>query len=531
MDIKKIFLLLLFLPTWLCAQQRIMVIADPHVLARTLFEPNSQSCQEMMESQRKMLDLSFDVWNALIDTALVQKPELVLIPGDLTKDGEMASHDIVANSLKTLNEAGIKTLVIPGNHDISGSAYSYLGAEKEAVDVLGTNAWQTKYPMVYQFTGITVDSYSHSYAVEPLEGVTVIGIDGSDNNAGTGKLREETLEWILQQADSASKKGNMIIAMCHWQLLEHFDRQSSLESSCRLKNADDIRDSLMHHGVRLVLTGHFHVDGITTYRDTTGLTNDSIVEVTTGSPITYPCPFRWLTLSNDRTNVTIETATITQLDTIPDMYTYSREWMAEHVEILIPQMANKMWSKKDAIKEQAIAYGINENIIDRLMASLPQTEEEQATLVKKHLGSTIIELYLLHSEGNEPEHSAADSLANEFNKGIESMITEVVNSDDLLRLVPGLKTAIISYIQIEVREPLQSLVEDVTNWADKKNYDRTDDLNLTLTINKPRKPSDIDEVKEQSIVNDQLYDLLGRPVQCPEKGQLYIQNGKKIILN
>ena len=528
MDIKKIFLLLFFLPTWLCAQQRIMVIADPHVLARTLFEPNSQSCQEMMESQRKMLDLSFDVWNALIDTALVQKPELVLIPGDLTKDGEMASHDIVANSLKTLNEAGIKTLVIPGNHDIGGSAYSYLGAEKEAVDVLGTTAWQTKYSMVYQFTGITVDLYSHSYAVEPLEGVTVIGIDGSENNTGTGKLREETLEWILQQADSASKKGNMIIAMCHWQLLEHFDRQSSLESSCRLKNADDIRDSLMHHGVRLVLTGHFHVDGITTYRDTTGLTNDSIVEVTTGSPITYPCPFRWLTLSNDRTNVTIETATITQLDTIPDMYTYSREWMAEHVEILIPQMTNKMWSKMDEAKEMAQAE-FGETVANMLIDCLPSTDEEKTALVQKHLGPTIVALYLLHSDGNEPEHPGAATLAQDMYDGMDNMIDEVLSKKIGLKSVLGpiIKPMVKAYAE----EPLQSLVEDVTNWADKKNCDRTDDLNLTLTINKPRKPSDIDEVKEQSIVNDQLYDLLGRPVQCPEKGQLYIQNGKKIILN
>ena len=72
------------------------------------------------------------------------------------------------------------------------------------------------------------------------------------------------------------EKGNTIIAMCHWQLLEHIDKQSRLESSCRLKNADAIRDSLMQHGVHLVLTGHFHVNGISTRHDSiTG--NDSIV--------------------------------------------------------------------------------------------------------------------------------------------------------------------------------------------------------------------------------------------------------------
>ena len=54
------------------AQERIMVITDPHVLAPSLVEPGT-AFDEMMTGQRKMIDLSAPVWEALMDTALLYK--------------------------------------------------------------------------------------------------------------------------------------------------------------------------------------------------------------------------------------------------------------------------------------------------------------------------------------------------------------------------------------------------------------------------------------------------------------------------
>ena len=101
-----------------------MVIADPHVIPASLLQPGT-AADEMLSSVRKMLDLSESAFTALIDTALAYTPDLVLIPGDLTKDGEKASHEWMAEQLARLTSAGIPVLVIPGNHDISNpSAYS-----------------------------------------------------------------------------------------------------------------------------------------------------------------------------------------------------------------------------------------------------------------------------------------------------------------------------------------------------------------------------------------------------------------------
>ena len=276
------------------AQDRVMVIADPHVYPQALIAQDTATFNAYMKGQRKMVDLSEPIWHALIDTALAKQPSLVLIPGDLTRDGENESHAIVKAGLDTLRAHGIRTLVIPGNHDLPGANWEslYFGAND-----------------VYE-----KDPNSHSYAAQPLQGLTVIGIDGSDGNAGTGKLSPSTLAWILARADEAVAQGRTIIAMAHWQILEHFDQQGTLESACRFKEADALRDSLMAHGIHLVLTGHFHVNGITTFRDTTGLTNDSLVEISTGSPITYPCPYRWLTFSEDKSTMTVQTDYLMAVD-------------------------------------------------------------------------------------------------------------------------------------------------------------------------------------------------------------------------
>lgn len=504
---KTILALMAFLPIMGMAQERIMIVADPHVLPQSLIAEGSEEFDAMMAKQRKMLDLSEAAWIAMMDTAMKYQPSLLLIPGDLTKDSEKASHELVANSLRVLEEANIKTFVIPGNHDIGGNAYRYEGTQKIPVDNLPDEEWESTYSWIYD-SAVAKDPSSHSYVAEPLEGLSILGIDGAHNTAGTGWLSDETLAWILAQADSACAKGNTIIAICHWQILEHFDRQATLESACRLENADAVRDSLMHHGVRLLLTGHFHVNGITTFRDTTGLTNDSIVEITTGSPITYPCPYRWLTLSEDRTQVQVQTDDIMALATQPDLLPYSREWMRIHTQNMIPEMTLRAWRKIDENMDKLVAYsGIPAATIKSV---LPQTDSAKIALTNKYFGSTIVDLYLVHSEANEAQNPESDSLATELYNGMDGMITEICSSNFLLAKM----SPVFSFMAQELARPIvQSLVEDITLYG--TSYEnRTDDLHLTLRINDQ---------------NEQAIEAIGENTIDAQKivldGQLFIRNG------
>lgn len=510
------------------AQERVMVIADPHVLASSLVEEGA-AMDKMMAGQRKMLDLSEVAFTALVDTALLHKPALVLIPGDLTKDSEVASHDVVVEQLSRLQSAGINTLVIPGNHDIGGKAFAYRGGESVPVESLSDSEWENKYAMVYE-QALAKDPNSHSYVAEPLRGVTVLGIDASHED-GEGYLSDETLAWVLAQADEANAKGNMILAMCHWQVLEHVDDGGMItDISARLQAADTIRDELMAHGVHMLLTGHVHVNSISTYRDTIAVIGDSIVEISTGSPITYPCPYRWLTIASDRSTVEVSTAMLSALPEQDDLTTYSREWMKEHIDIMMPSLSVRLYDKAASVMEKRVEdmlknVPMGSMLISAFKKSLPQTDEEKYALVNKHMASTIVDLYLLHSIANEPQHAEADSLAQAMYTGIGAMIHEL--TDAVLKSFVALQEEMITNIQNANRPAIQSLVEDRTHWATLYS-DLTDDLMGQWVINEAIPYSAVENVTNAA-ADGVIYDILGRRVADTTQHGIYIQNGKKII--
>ena len=455
---RKIFFLALaalMLPMMSFAQERIMVISDPHVIPQTEIDKQADF-DKYMNTQRKMLELSEPIWHALLDTALKYKPDLVLIPGDLTKDGEAASHDTVAAGIHRLEAAGIPVLVIPGNHDIPAS-----------------NDWKAHYSGTFK-DAVSEDADSYSFAAEPLPGVTVLGIDGSDGKASIGKLSSATQAWIVEQAEAAKAKGNTIIAMTHWQILEHFDGVSTIEPASRFDKPDELRDLLMHHGVHLVLTGHFHVSGITTFRDTTGLTQDSLVEITTGSPITYPCPYRWMTLAKDRKSISVTTEYIKSLPGIDgDFNAYSREWMRVHTSNLVPNLARRFWGKVLDQWDEKIAPELG-SMAPFIKMTLPQTDEEQVAVTNQYVSRHAVNLYLFYSEASEARHPEEGKiLADSMRQGMIDMLTEIVAVDFIAEELYD------NVLEADVETPVQSLIQDKT-LLKTAFADVTDDLDLLL---------------------------------------------------
>ena len=469
------------LPMMSFAQERIMVISDPHVIPLTEIAKRADF-DTYMKTQRKMLEHSEPIWHALLDTALKYKPDLVLIPGDLTKDGEAASHDTVAAGIHRLEAAGIPVLVIPGNHDIPA-----------------TNDWEGHYSGTFKDAVKDADSYS--FAKEVLPGVTVLGIDGSDGNASIGKLSASTLAWVEAQADAAKAKGNTVIAMTHWQILEHFDGLASLEPASRFEKPDELRDLLMHHGVHLVLTGHFHVSGITTFRDTTGLTQDSLVEITTGSPITYPCPYRWMTLAKDRKSIEVTTEYINSLPGIADdVNTYSREWMRTHTENLVPSLARRFWGKifdkwDEKIVPELKAAGLG-YATSTIKGYLPQTEEQQVAITKTYMSEPAINMYLFYSEASEANHpvegeAAAQAIYNAFKDMLNALLADMFFGDEAAAIL-------FEKLKPELENPVQSLVEDKT-LRGTAHADVTDDLELVLGTQETSVVYVVNELKWESV--------------------------------
>jgi hypothetical protein len=208
--------------------------------------------------------------------------------------------------------------------------------------------------------------------------------------------------------------------------------------------------------------------------------------------------------------------------------------MRQQAQLMLPELSLRLWSKTDQAfdmmaNDPSMSNILGAGIITMIKQCLPQTDSAKIDLVERHLGSTVIELYLLHSEANEPERQQADSIAQAMYKGMEAMMREVTDPKFNNIFLRDVQDLIVAAAVVEAKEPIQSMVEDVTHWESDLYSDRTDDLSAIFVVNEPRVTTSIsnEHIREQMMNN--IYDMLGRPVASPQKGGVYIQKGKKVI--
>ena len=336
----------------------------------------------------------------------------------------------------------------------------------------------------------------------------------------------KTLNWLLAQADAAVEKGNMVLAMCHWQLIEHVDNQTMVLSSSQLAHGDSIAQLLAQHKVHVALTGHFHINGVTTKYY--GTLNDSIVEISTGSPVAYPCPYRWLEISADRSTLSVTTDEIRALGTITDMHAYSRTWQQEHTANMVPDAARRAWKKVDAYLAQ-MENNTSLTIklfVAALKARIPQDDSTRVALFEKHMGQSMVDLYILHSDANENTRPEKDAIVTAFYDNLTNFMVEVLGEE---LLDNPLGSYLIEMAMTMVDTSITSLTEDITTGENPKYTDRTDDLYPVLKVNEPQEiPNEGFETVEAE-GNQAAYDVLGRPVQNPAPGQIVIRNKTKQV--
>lgn len=424
---ELIFLLMavfLLMPQSTAAQTRIAVASDTHVMASSLL-PDDAKKQNAWKSyyagQRKMLEQSADLFDQLKTTLLDSKPDILLITGDLTKDGEKASHDYVKAGLESLRGAGIKVLVIPGNHDFGQEGnHTQFKADGTTADtpVLATADFATYYAD-YGYTDSTTDpNGSLSYVAEPVKGLVILAIDSH-----TAAIGQSTLTWLCNQAKTAHDAGKQVIAMMHHPLFPHIQGLEQFISTYSIDNYENVRNSLIEADVNVILTGHLHISDIA--KDWDSDPDKNIYDINTGSLISYPCDYRMLTLSKDRRQLSVSTATLTPTGMTPDD---CKTWLKDKLKTLLKSRINRSKYARflsDDNKELFAEMGAN--------------------------------AFIIHAEGDE--YTKEDAAAK----------LSLVDDDDFLKPLIG--------------PTLHSLLEDKSNYGDASHEDQTDDR--TLTINLP----------------------------------------------
>ena len=115
-------------------EKKIVVATDMHYFAEKLAGNRCDSFVGMARGgDGRVLEYGWEVMDAFLDDMKEEDPDLLILSGDLTLDGEKASHEELAELLEGLSEAGIEVAVIPGNHDINNPdarRYTADGTEK-----------------------------------------------------------------------------------------------------------------------------------------------------------------------------------------------------------------------------------------------------------------------------------------------------------------------------------------------------------------------------------------------------------------
>lgn len=299
-------------------QIKIVHLSDVHYFSQKLYA----DCGDFTiaeNSDRKMFRES----GAIVDKALAEivayQPDLVILSGDLTKDGELVCHqgmhEKLAAAKKQLANAGKQAMfcVINGNHDINNddNGRDFSSGKAEHTDLVDPLAFKELYAdcgyddAIAKFDEGGSQGGSLSYVVRPAKGITLIVVDsgkysadqnglGRDEHVTSGVVGEKLLAWVESQAKQARAAGDIVFVTQHHGVIPHFSMEPELMGEYLVDNYEDCQRRYADAGVSAVFTGHMHANDIASITTEAG---NTLYDIETCATVTYPSDIRFATLS------------------------------------------------------------------------------------------------------------------------------------------------------------------------------------------------------------------------------------------
>lgn len=172
------------------------------------------------------------------DDINAQKPDLVVASGDFTQIGTKEEFEQAREFLDKLHAP---VFAVPGNHDVP------------AVNIF--RRFFNPYGLYRRYIDDDLEPFLE------MDGVVLVGMRTSRRarlewNWGHGTISRSQLEDLEQRFSQASPDAVRVI-VAHHPLL--FPTQPMLQKTKRVKRADEALSIFAELGVRLVLSGHFHL--------------------------------------------------------------------------------------------------------------------------------------------------------------------------------------------------------------------------------------------------------------------------------
>ena len=244
---------------------KIVVTSDLHFLSKTMIEEGSRMLKENYYGDGRIICYNEELIDAFIYQMLKEKPDVVIITGDLTYDGSYQNHLELTKKLEKLVNQDIRVLVIPGNHDLNNAtSKKYLAKGTEKTPHLTAKQYEKMY---YNFgrgnaMSIDKDSYSYYYQISNDLGIIMIDDNYYDMKGDTsltyigGRIKKSTFEWLEKTLKVANEKGIDIIIGSHHNLFQH---STLFISNYQISDHEKLKNLLNKYEVKLYLSGHMHI--------------------------------------------------------------------------------------------------------------------------------------------------------------------------------------------------------------------------------------------------------------------------------
>lgn len=260
---------------------------DLHYLAGSLTDGGSGFQYMVEHGDGKVVTYIEQITDAFIEEVIRRKPDVLILSGDLSLDGEKKSHQELAQKLYKVEDAGIPVLVISGNHDINNHhAARFQGEERMPAEFTTPAEFREIYRDFGYDESISEDTASLSYVYELDEDTRFLMLDTCQYRQKAlvgGAILTDTYDWIESELERAWDDGADIIPVAHHNLL---DESEIYVDDCTIEHSEQLVNLLEEWDVPLFLSGHLHVQHMKRSEEDRG-----VLEIVTSSLATPECQF------------------------------------------------------------------------------------------------------------------------------------------------------------------------------------------------------------------------------------------------
>ena len=255
--------------------------ADLHYIAPELTDGGAYFTRIVANGDGKAMMYCEEITDAFVAQVVRQKPDALLLAGDLTFNGARASHEAFAAKLQSVEGAGIPVLVIPGNHDLDNTmAAAFHGDAYTPAEGIDAAGFAAIYAAFGYDEALSRDAASLSYTYALAPGLLVLMLDVNTREA-PGALTDATFRWVRRQLETARRAGARVLAVSHQDLLAH---NSLFSYGYVIDGGERLLALYEEAGVLCSVSGHMHVQHIA--ESPAGLT-----EIALSSLVTAPCRY------------------------------------------------------------------------------------------------------------------------------------------------------------------------------------------------------------------------------------------------